>query len=130
MTYRMECPQCDSWQQPGWCSRISMGLPCTYAKPGDSVWVSTEQMQENAAKMPKFHGGKATAIDPQVGGGHYKDMKIQPVEFIHANGIGYFEGCVIKYVSRWRKKNGVEDLKKARHFLDLLIEFEEGARHG
>lgn len=66
------------------------------------------------------------ALAVQVGGGHYKDMTIQPVEFIHANGIGYIEGSVIKYVSRWRKKNGIEDLKKARHFLDLLIEMEAG----
>lgn len=70
------------------------------------------------------------ALTTQVGGNHYKDMPIQPVEYIHKNGIGYFEGCVIKYVSRWRKKNGVEDLKKARHFLDLLIEFEDSLRGG
>ena len=70
----------------------------------------------------------AAALTTQVGGNHYKDMVIQPVEYIHKNGIGYFEGCVIKYVSRWRKKNGVEDLKKARHFLDLLIEFEAKQR--
>lgn len=61
----------------------------------------------------------------QVGGSHYCGMAIQPAEFCHANGIGFIEGCVIKYVCRWRKKNGVEDLRKARHFLDLLIEFEE-----
>jgi hypothetical protein len=60
----------------------------------------------------------------QVGGSHYASMAIQPFEYIHANGIGFAEGCVIKYVSRWRNKNGVEDLKKARHFLDLLIEAE------
>ena len=52
-------------------------------------------------------------LDTQEGGTHYKDMKIQPAEFIHANNIGYFEGNVIKYVSRWRNKNGIEDLKKA-----------------
>jgi hypothetical protein len=60
----------------------------------------------------------------QVGGSHYKDMKIQPVEYIHKNGLGFCEGAVIKYVSRWKAKNGVEDLKKARHFIDLLIEME------
>lgn len=65
-----------------------------------------------------------SALATQVGGGHYKDMKIQPVEFIHANNIPFIEGCVIKYVSRWRNKNGIDDLKKARHFLDLLIELE------
>lgn len=64
------------------------------------------------------------ALATQVGGGHYKSMAIQPVEYIHKNNIGYFEGCVIKYVSRWKAKNGIEDLKKARHFIDLLIEFE------
>jgi hypothetical protein len=63
-------------------------------------------------------------LEQQVGGGHYKDMAIQPVEFIHANGIGYMEGNVIKYVTRWRKKNGIADLQKARHYIDLLIEME------
>lgn len=67
---------------------------------------------------------QTNALDHQEGGEHYKDMPIQPVEFIHKNGIGYFEGNVIKYVSRWRKKNGLEDLKKARHYIDLLIELE------
>lgn len=70
----------------------------------------------------KFAG---SALDIQVSGTHYKQMKIQPVEFIHANGIGYFEGNVIKYVSRWRNKNGMADLLKARHYIDLLIELEE-----
>ena len=60
----------------------------------------------------------------QVGGCHYKDMPIQPVEFIHANNIPYLEGNVIKYVSRHRSKNGVEDLRKARHYIDLLISLE------
>jgi|TARA_R110000751_G_scaffold84228_1_gene168640 hypothetical protein len=64
------------------------------------------------------------AIDVQVGGNHYKDMAIQPTDYIMANNLGFVEGNVIKYVSRWRVKNGVEDLKKARHYLDLLIEWE------
>lgn len=69
------------------------------------------------------------ALARQVGGSHYKDMKIQPAEFIHANGIGFCEGSVIKYVSRWRRKGGIDDLHKARHFIDLLIEL-EGATPG
>ena len=64
------------------------------------------------------------ALEIQNGGGHYKDMAIQPVEYIHKNNIPYIEGCIIKYVSRWRKKNGIEDLQKAKHFIDLLIELE------
>lgn len=65
-----------------------------------------------------------SALTRQEAGSHYKSMTIQPVEYIHRNGIGYCEGCVIKYVTRWRNKNGVQDLRKARHFLDLLIEME------
>lgn len=68
---------------------------------------------------------RASAKVTQIGGDHYRTMAIQPVEYIMENGLGFVEGCVIKYVSRWRVKNGVEDLRKARHFLDLLIEHEE-----
>lgn len=65
-----------------------------------------------------------TPLAVQEGGSHYKDMPIQPVQYIHANGIGYFEGNVIKYVSRWRQKGGIEDLKKAKHYIELLLELE------
>ena len=65
-----------------------------------------------------------SAIERQVGGKHYKDMAIQPVEYIQRNRLGFCEGCIIKYVSRWREKGGAEDLLKARHFIDLLIELE------
>ena len=65
-----------------------------------------------------------SALKTQVSGDHYKAMAIQPVEFIHSNGIGYFEGNVIKYVSRWRSKGGIADLEKAKHYIDLLIELE------
>lgn len=66
-----------------------------------------------------------SALAQQEGGSHYKGMAIQPVEFIYKNGIPFIEGCAIKYLCRWRAKNGVEDLKKARHFIDMLIEMEE-----
>ena len=59
-----------------------------------------------------------------MAGVHYKDKVIQPWDYIAANALGYFEGYVIKYVSRWRDKGGVEDLRKARHYLDKLIELE------
>jgi len=65
-----------------------------------------------------------TALGRQEGGDHYKDMPIQPVEFIHANSIPYLEGNVIKYVSRWRKKNGLADLEKAKHYIELLMDLE------
>lgn len=64
------------------------------------------------------------ALDAQIGGAHYKSMPIQPVEFIHKNGIPWCEANAIKYLCRWRQKSGIEDLKKARHYIDLLIEME------
>lgn len=60
----------------------------------------------------------------QHGGTHYKDKPIQPWDYIINNGLGYLEGNIVKYVSRWRDKGGVEDLMKARHYLDKLIEVE------
>jgi hypothetical protein len=62
------------------------------------------------------------AFDTQVGGDHYKDMKIQPTEFIEANELSFLEGCVVKRICRWRRKNGIEDLEKAKHEIDMLIE--------
>ena len=65
-------------------------------------------------------------LETQVGGSHYKDLKIQPIEFIHANNIGFCEANAIKYLCRWRNKNGRQDLEKAKHYIDLLIELEYG----
>jgi hypothetical protein len=64
------------------------------------------------------------ALDIQVAGDHYKAMPIQPVEFIHANNIPYCEANAIKYLCRWRKKGGIADLEKAKHYIELLIEME------
>ena len=64
------------------------------------------------------------SLDTQVGGDHYKLLMIQPIEYIHANNVPYAEGNVIKYVTRWRDKNGIADLEKAKHYLELLIELE------
>lgn len=60
----------------------------------------------------------------QVGGTHYSKQVIQPWDFIHANNIGYLEGNVIKYIARHKHKNGIEDLYKAKHYLEKIIEEE------
>ena len=65
-----------------------------------------------------------SALNKQIAGDHYKSQLIQPVEYIHANEIGFFEGNVIKYVTRWRDKGGMADLEKAKHYIELLIELE------
>ena len=66
----------------------------------------------------------SSAFKHQEGGSHYKDFAIQPVEFIHRNGIGFMEGNAIKYLVRWRNKGGIEDLKKAKHYIEMLLEME------
>jgi hypothetical protein len=58
----------------------------------------------------------------QVGGNHYLKYKIQPVDFIIKNNIGFVEGNIIKYILRFKEKGGVQDLLKAKHYIDLLIE--------
>jgi len=68
-----------------------------------------------------------SALNKQVGGSHYRDKGIQPIIYIHANDLGFCEGNVVKYVTRWRDKNGVADLRKAIHYLELLIELNETA---
>jgi len=65
-----------------------------------------------------------SAMQIQVGGDHYKSLKIQPLEYALANDLGICEHAVIKYVSRWKNKGHVDDLRKARHYIDILIERE------
>ena len=67
-----------------------------------------------------------SALDVQEGGGHYKSMKIQPVVFCMANGLDTCQSNIIKYVCRHDSKNGLEDLKKALHYLELWMEFKYG----
>lgn len=64
-------------------------------------------------------------LEVQIGGGHYKGFKIQPIEFIHANNIPFIEGSIIKYAARWRDKGGLQDIEKIKHYCDLLIKLEQ-----
>lgn len=86
-----------------------------------SVWPSKYMIE----LYDKYNGDDMSALDKQVDGDHYK-TPIQPIEYIHANNIGFCEGNVIKYVSRWCKKNGLADLEKAKHYIELLIQLEKG----
>lgn len=69
------------------------------------------------------------ALETQEGGTHYKEMKIQPIEYAMANGFNMCEGNILKYISRHRRKNGREDLEKAKHMIDLLIALEYDTRY-
>jgi Protein of unknwon function (DUF3310) len=72
----------------------------------------------------KTYHEKQAAARKQEGGSHYKDMAIQPYEYCHRNKLGHLESNVVKYVSRWRDKGGLEDIRKAIHTLEYLIELE------
>ena len=67
-----------------------------------------------------------SALDRQEGGTHYKGYKIQPVEFAMANGLNLCQANIVKYTLRHSDKGGLEDLRKARHYLELLAEYEYG----
>ena len=64
--------------------------------------------------------------DKQVGGDHYSKMKIQPAEFINKNEMKFAEGNAIKYICRHQKKGGKQDLEKAKHYIDMIIERDYG----
>ena len=64
-------------------------------------------------------------LTKQSGGSHYKDLAIQPIEIIDANNLSFMEGSVLKYLLRWKAKNGIEDLKKAQQYLGFMISKEE-----
>ena len=106
---------------------------------GDHTDAARERVdEEREAQFAVKHGKKSpqasadqletemvkSAKNVQIGGSHYKHYKIQPVEFIHANDIPFMEANIIKYVMRHKGKNGLQDLEKARHYLDMLMELE------
>lgn len=71
---------------------------------------------------------ETNALDVQVGGSHYKKYKIQPVEYAMANSLNYCQANAVKYVTRYKDKGGIEDLKKAIHNIQILIELEVNGR--
>ena len=103
------------------------------ACPGDSNTdaVTAELLEQDSGQDSGLEEGADTHVynvnGEQVGGDHYRRMAIQPWDYIAANGLDYFEGNIIKYVTRWRGKNGLEDLRKAQHYLDKLFEVAGGA---
>ena len=63
------------------------------------------------------------ALDNQIGGNHYKTSAMQPVELFFPTSLPFMEGCVVKYICRYDKKNGLEDLQKAKHYVEMLMQF-------
>lgn len=95
-----------------------------------TVYAARNKMKpevEDLKPAPELVIEAKPAVDTrQVGGNHYTTLDIQPWEIIERNNLGFFEGNALKYILRFRAKGGVEDLEKARHYLDKLIEMEHG----
>lgn len=68
------------------------------------------------------------ALDNQIGGSHYKDMPFQPIELIIALRCSFIQGCIIKYISRYKAKNGAQDIKKCIHYAQLAIQLGDKRR--
>jgi len=86
-----------------------------------SHWFKLECVREEANKVeptPEY------ALDTQIGGNHYKECGIQPIEYIQANNLDYFQGNVVKYATRHKDKNGSQDIRKAIHYLELILEMQ------
>lgn len=104
---------------------VGHGLAFLKLDPGPIKQLAADMSAQTFTVSPPskpFNMSEANKI--QVAGSHYKGKTIQPWDFIAANELGYFEGNIVKYVSRWRDKGGVDDLRKAQHYLQKLIELQ------
>lgn len=88
----------------------------------EEAWSCLSKNGINAATPEEWDRGSRAALSKQVGNDHYKKQKIQPIEYTFANNLGFCEGNVVKYITRYKDKNGIEDLEKAKHYIELLIE--------
>lgn len=106
---------------------IMYGVEISKKYGGWNVWNKNGLIYREGVWMERLEEEDINikASSTQIGGSHYSDMAIQPTEFIHKNNLSFIQGNIIKYVCRYKSKGGIEDLNKAKHYIDLLIEFEE-----
>ena len=99
-------------------------FPSIKIKGHTQVWDKNAFQVVNKEKEKEVE--PKSALDVQVGGSHYKDKGIQPVEYCYQNNLGFLESNVVKYVSRHKDKNKADDIKKAIHYCKFILEFEYG----
>lgn len=90
--------------------------------------VSTLAGFTTTAEHKKLADPRKDALDVQVGGDHYKSLKIQPIEFIHANDLDFFQGNIVKYAARHKSKGGAADLRKVIHYAQLALQMQYGEK--
>jgi hypothetical protein len=101
-----------------------MSLAEDFIKDKFPEWSTATHLERKVMAQDKLVEGNP--LDEQVGGSHYKTMKIQPVQFILQNSLGFCEGNIVKYVSRYMAKNGPDDLRKVIHYAQLLLAHKYG----
>ena len=98
-------------------------------RPGNVIITNTPRAGETPGQIAARTSPRGqTVLGTQVGGDHYTRQKIQPIQYIWANNLGFSEGNVVKYVTRWKFKGGVKDLRKAHHHALLIEEAERVER--
>lgn len=122
-------PECQTKQTPDntttsnmryWSAGYCSELCWSNLKTANEARTALEKQIQDKFTEPQ------TSFDVQIGGNHYASMVIQPTEFIMKNKLNYIQGNVIKYICRYKNKNGREDLEKVKHYVDLLIDLEYG----
>lgn len=93
----------------------------TYPEVTDEEREAMEQLSKSLENV----ADKLMASAKQIGGDHYKKLPIQPMEYSMKNKLDACQHTIIKYVTRFRDKGGIQDLEKAKHVIDLLIEYEQ-----
>ena len=102
-----------------------------YYNPNDVKTASSGLPAWDTAIPPNFlMPDKTDPFKEQVGGDHYKTMKIQPIEYILANDLGFCEANIVKYISRYKQKNGVQDVRKVIHYAEMLLAHLEEQANG
>jgi hypothetical protein len=100
----------------------NIGYSIDEATPQD--WDALKTKAPTLEEVRAVFAKNESPLEKQVDGDHYSKLKIQPVEYIHANNLPFIEGCIVKYITRWRDKGGFKDIEKIKHFCDLLMELE------
>ena len=94
----------------------------------EQVALLREQMPSCSEEIPCSFVDEKSPLDTQIGGDHYTKLAIQPMRYSMENGLDALQHTIIKYVTRFRDKNGIEDLEKAKHCIDMLIEYEKESK--
>ena len=112
---RMKNPETREWMDCIIYSNVDNGS--LYVREKDDFFEKFVEVVDSKNKNP---------LQTQVGGNHYKDLKIQPIEFIHANNLDFMAANVVKYVVRAKNKNGAQDIRKAIHYCQLILKLDYG----